>query len=210
MAPLICWSFSSSMFRYLLVDHAVPAMCRSLAAARLSADRLPVGERAHDARAPSDLAQDALERIVGADAPPVLLREGVVGECLLDRYLDELGGPSQPQRPQLVDHSDGFLACRRDVLARVDRLEHRRNLPHLGRGHVAEDVAVPVHDAALPSGLGEKLGGTFGKSQAGVRDDQPDPAQTALLEMLEEPAPARLVLLGPLADAENLPITLAV
>ena len=26
MAPLICWSFSSSMFRYLLVDHAVPAM----------------------------------------------------------------------------------------------------------------------------------------------------------------------------------------
>src|SRR4029077_11598541 len=40
--------------------------------------RLPVGERAHDARAPSDLAQDALERIVGANAPPVLLREDVL------------------------------------------------------------------------------------------------------------------------------------
>ena len=26
MAPLICWSFSNSMFRYRLVDHAVPAM----------------------------------------------------------------------------------------------------------------------------------------------------------------------------------------
>src|SRR5215831_12219420 len=38
MAPLICWSFSNSMFRYFLVDHAVPAMWRSLAAARLSAD----------------------------------------------------------------------------------------------------------------------------------------------------------------------------
>jgi hypothetical protein len=38
MAPLICWSFSNSMFRYLSVDHAVPAMWRSLAAARLSAD----------------------------------------------------------------------------------------------------------------------------------------------------------------------------
>ena len=38
IAPLICWSFSNSMFRYLLVDHAVPAMWRSLAAARLSAD----------------------------------------------------------------------------------------------------------------------------------------------------------------------------
>src|SRR5215472_6029208 len=37
-APLNCWSFSSSMFRYLLVDHAVPAMWPSLAAARSSAD----------------------------------------------------------------------------------------------------------------------------------------------------------------------------
>jgi hypothetical protein len=42
MAPLICWSFSSSMLRYLFVDHAVPAMWRSLAAAR------SVRERAHD------------------------------------------------------------------------------------------------------------------------------------------------------------------
>src|SRR5262249_25467465 len=33
MAPLICWSLSSSMLRYLFVDHAVPAMWRSLAAA---------------------------------------------------------------------------------------------------------------------------------------------------------------------------------
>src|SRR5436853_44485 len=46
--------------------------------------------------------------------------------------------------------------------------------------------------------------------QAGVRDDQPDTAQTALLEMTKERAPARLILLGSLADAENLPITLAV
>jgi len=29
MAPLICSSFSSSMLRYLLVDHAVPAMWRT-------------------------------------------------------------------------------------------------------------------------------------------------------------------------------------
>ena len=154
--------------------------------------RLPVGERAHDARTPSDFAQDALERIVGADAPPVLLREGVVGERLLDRRLDEVGSPGQPQRAQLLDHSDDLFACGHDVLARVDRLEHRRDLPHLGRGHVAEDVAVPVHDAALPGGLGEELGGTLGKPQAGVRDDQPDTAQTALLEMTKERAPARL------------------
>ena len=45
---------------------------------------LTIRERAHDARPPSDLAQDALERVVGANPPPMLLRETVVGECLLD------------------------------------------------------------------------------------------------------------------------------
>jgi hypothetical protein len=38
---------------------------------------LTVRERAHDTRAPPDLVQDALERVVGANPPPVLLREGV-------------------------------------------------------------------------------------------------------------------------------------
>ena len=41
---------------------------------------LSVRERAHDTRAPPDLAQ-----VVGANPPPVLLPEGVVGECFLDR-----------------------------------------------------------------------------------------------------------------------------
>jgi len=59
-------------------DHAVPAMWRSLAAARLSADWLC------DAGAPPDLTQDALERIVRANPPPMLLRESLVGERLLD------------------------------------------------------------------------------------------------------------------------------
>src|SRR5262249_14488288 len=146
MAPLICWSFSNSMFRYRLVDHAVRAMWRSLAAARLR-------ERAHDTRAPPDLAQDALERVVGANPPPVLLREGVVGECFLDRRFHQLGGAAQAQATQLLDHSVGLLACCREVLAGMDRLEHGRNLPHLGRGHVAEDVAVPCTTAPLPSSL---------------------------------------------------------
>ena len=57
--------------------------------------RLPVGERAHNARTASDFAQHALERIVGADAPSVLLREGVVGERLLDPRLDQICGPLQ-------------------------------------------------------------------------------------------------------------------
>ena len=55
-----------------------------------------------------------------------------------------LGGAAQAQATQLLDYSDGLLARCRDVLAGVDRLEHGRDLPHLGRGHVAEDVAIPV------------------------------------------------------------------
>ena len=61
MAPLICWSFSSSMFKYRFVDQAVPAMWRSLGAARFEG-RLTIGECADDTRTPLDLAQNALER----------------------------------------------------------------------------------------------------------------------------------------------------
>jgi len=50
----------------------------------------------------------------------------------------------------------------------------------------------------------------LGEPQAGVGDDQPHVSEAALLEMLEEGAPAGPVLLGALADAENLPIVLAV
>src|SRR5262249_25869070 len=81
---------------------------------------------------------------------------------------------------------------------------------HLGRGHVAEDVAVPVHDAPLPGGLWKELCGALGKPDAGIRGDQPDTFQSAFLEMLEERAPAHPVLLRPLANADNLPIAVLV
>jgi hypothetical protein len=38
MAPLICWPFSSSIFRYLLGDRAVLTMCCSLAPSKVAAD----------------------------------------------------------------------------------------------------------------------------------------------------------------------------
>src|SRR5262249_23068526 len=164
------------------------------------------GERTHHARAPPDLAQQALERVVGADATPVLLRESIVRQRLLDPRFSKLGGLDETRTAQLLNHSDGLLARCHNVLAGVDRLEHGRDLPHFGRRHVAEDVAIPVYDAALPESLGEELPSAFGKTQAGIRDDQPDAAKAALLEVLEERAPARLVLLGALADTENLPI----
>jgi len=72
---------------------------------------------------------------------------------------------------------------------------------------VAEDVAIPVRDAPLPGSFWKELGRALSKPNAGIRCDQPDTLQPAFLEVLEERAPTRLILLRPLADAENLPIT---
>src|SRR5262249_11762868 len=66
------------------------------------------------------------------------------------------------------------------------------------------------HDTPLPGGLWKELCGALGKPNAGIRGDQPDTLQPAFLEMLEERAPTRLILLRPLADAENLLVTVLV
>jgi hypothetical protein len=66
---LVRWSFSSSMFKYLLLDHAVPAMCRSLAAAKLRADCSSVN--AHTTRVRRLISRMS----AGAVAQPVADRE---------------------------------------------------------------------------------------------------------------------------------------
>ena len=63
-----------------------------------------------------------------------------------------------------------------------------------------------VYDAPLPDSFGKELRGALGKPNAGIRGDEPDALQPAVLEMLEECAPASLVLLRPLANAEDVPI----
>jgi len=52
---------------------------------------LAVRERADDAGSPPDLAQNAFERIVRSDAPPVLLQKVVIGQRFLDRRCHKLG-----------------------------------------------------------------------------------------------------------------------
>ena len=75
---------------------------------------------------------------------------------------------------------------------------------------MAEDVAVEVNHASLPQRIGEVLGGALGKPQAGIRDDQPYARQPALLQVLQEPRPTRLVLFGTLTDTQYLPVAFAV
>jgi hypothetical protein len=59
------------------------------------------------------------------------------------------------RRRPFFDHLDSLLPCRHAVLAGDDRLEHRRDLAHFCRRHMAKDVAISMHDAALPGGLRE-------------------------------------------------------
>ena len=53
----------------------------------------------------------------------------------------------------LKERGLNVLAGRHDVLTGVDRLEHGRDLPHPGRRHMTENVAVPVHNTPLPGGM---------------------------------------------------------
>jgi electron transfer flavoprotein alpha subunit len=62
----------------------------------------------------------------------------------------------------------------------------------------------------LPGGVGKELGCALGKAHTGIRYDQPNAVEAAFLEMLEEYAPASLVLLGAFTNAENLAIAVAV
>ena len=57
--------------------------------------RLSIRKCTDDAGASPNLAQDALEGVIGTNTPPVLLREGVVGQRLLDCRFHDLGGLNQ-------------------------------------------------------------------------------------------------------------------
>ena len=69
-------------------------------------------------------------RSSGLFVPPMLLGKSIVGERLLDRRFHELRRFGQAQAAQLLDHLDSFLPCRHEVLAGMDRLEHRGELAH--------------------------------------------------------------------------------
>jgi len=103
-----------------------------------------------------------------------------------------------------------LVACGVHVLGGVDRFQHRGDLAHLRSRYVAEDVAVEMHDASLPAGIGEELRRALSKTDAGIRDDQAHAFEATLLQVLQEPRPARLVLLGAFDDAEDLAIALGV
>ena len=171
---------------------------------------LPIGEGADHAGPSADLLHDPLEGIVGPDLDPVAVWEGVVGQRLADAFLDQFGRPGHPLASQLADHRVRLLLGRVPALLGVDGLEHLGHLAHLGRGHVAENIAEEMHHAALPPCIGKVLSDALHQAPAGIRDDRPHTREAPVHQVAQEGRPAGLVLLGPLADAQDLPVALRV
>ena len=83
-----------------------------------------VREGAHNTGAPPDLAVEALNDVVRADARPVLGGEIAVGQRLFNAVLHLLRRLLQLHLAQLGDDGSGLLAGGLLSLLGVDRLEH--------------------------------------------------------------------------------------
>jgi hypothetical protein len=114
---------------------------------------LPVWKRTEHSRSAPYLAHDALEGIIGSDAPPVLAGKGQVRERVGNARRHPFRQLAKLHSTELGDYRSSLRFRSLPTLLRVDRLEHQRNLPHLGARHMREGVAVPMHYAALPGGL---------------------------------------------------------
>ena len=138
------------------------------------------------------------------------LGKRVVGQGLGHGRLDQLGCFAEPHAVEPGNDLCGFALGGWEILLGVNGLQHQRHLAQLAGRHMAEDVAIEVHHTALPARLGEELGGTLDQAHTGIGDDELDAAQPAPLEMGQEGAPAGLVLLGALDDAEDLAVAVSI
>jgi len=69
---------------------------------------------------------------------------------------------------------------------------------------MAEDIAVEMHDATLPAGFRQVISEALDLAAARIRGDQLDTLEAGVDKVKQERRPAGLVLLGTLADAEDL------
>src|SRR5712691_8279944 len=111
--------------------------------------RLVVGEDPDDVGAPPDLAVDPLERVRAAQLRPVRLWEGVEGDQVLFRLLEQLGDlrrrAAQP-RDHLADAFARLLAA----VGVEDLAQRRGDEPALRGPAVLVHVPDEVDRAALP------------------------------------------------------------
>src|SRR3954453_18017971 len=120
----------------------------------------------------ADLSHDPLERVVRPDLLPVNVWKGVVGQRLMDALLDEVGGLAHFTGSKILDDHIGFLIGGCPALLCVDSLEHVAHITDPCCRHVAEDIPVEMHHAALPASLGEIVPDALDQPAAGVGNDQ--------------------------------------
>ena len=90
----------------------------------------------------------------------------------MDGVLNEVGCLAHLASPQLFDDRLCFVVGRLTTLLGMNGLEHVAHRANLGRRHVAENVAIEMHHAALVARLGQKIRDAFDKTSAGVGNDQ--------------------------------------
>ena len=136
--------------------------------------------------------------------------KGVVGQGLVDALLDEIGCLVHLGGAQVVDDRSCLPVSRFPALLSMDGLEHVAHFADPGRRHVAEDIPVEMHHAALPARLGQVFRGALHEAAAGIGNDQPDALEAAIDQVPQKRRPARFIFLGAFADAQNLPKTLRI
>jgi hypothetical protein len=110
--------------------------------------------------------------IRGADLLPMNVGKRVVGQGLGHAPLDQIGRRVHLGGAQVVDDRSRLPIGRVPALLGMDSLEHMAHLADLGRRHVAEDIPVEMHHAALPSRLWQVLSRALHQAAAGIRNDQ--------------------------------------
>ena len=132
-------------------------------------------------------------------------RKAVVSQRLLDARLDQLSRLAQLHVLELGDDPLSSLQSCRTVFCCMDGLEHGRNLPALAARHQRQDIAVVVDGTALPARIREVFAQALDQTATGVRDDEFDTLQAAVLQVLEKGAPASFVFLRAFADTQDCP-----
>jgi hypothetical protein len=133
------------------------------------------------------------------------VRKAVVGQRLVDGLLDEVGCLAHLACPQVVDDRLCLVVGGLPALLGVNGLEHVADLANPGRREVAEDVAIEMHHAALVARLPQEVRDALDKATpAGVGNDQLHALQAAVDQMTQKRRAAGFVLLGALADAQDL------
>jgi len=184
-------------------------MCLNLAAARLRAE-LPSG------KAPTTRVRRRISRmmrssgLLDADAAPTLLGKRVVRQGLRHGRLHQPRRLAEPHAVELSDDLAGLAPSRFQIFSWAWMALSSNATSQLAGPHVAEDVAIEMHHAALPPGLGTELGGTLATTPHASEMISFTPARPRPLRWLRKALPPALSSFAPSTIPSNLAVALII